>query len=231
MNSSHGRWCWLWRPNPPNLPWALGRVELTVCQCIHGPCQSLYIEGGRFMGVKSDLEVLEGITMWGGSRKRDFYMRRSVRTRVVVKLQAIRCLRVVQYRPRFKYCIMQYKWELAFSLYCIIPSLLSTSYIGSWTRGVVHEELPPVLLPPRIVVKGPLSWVGLTVAVSRILKMDKWFIIFMGTRDWFDSACPGRWWIVCLSKFCCLINLRWELDTIVVESFRLTPYNLKLWST
>ena len=106
---------------------------------------------------------------------------------------------------------MQYKGELAFSLYCITLFSLSTTSAGSWMTGVVHKELPLVPLPPGIVVEGPFPRVGLTVAASRILQMDKQFIIFMGTHDWFDSVCLGRWWIACLSKLYCLLGLRWEL--------------------
>ena len=40
----------------------MGVVELVVCHCVCGLYQSLYIEGGRFMDVKSDLKIVEEIT-------------------------------------------------------------------------------------------------------------------------------------------------------------------------
>ena len=97
-------------------------------------------------------------------------MGRSVYTGVVVKLQAVGYPRVVQYRPQLQYCMMQYKGELGFSLYCITFFSLSTVSVGSWTSRVVHDKLPLVLLPPGIVVGGPLSWAGLTVVPSRTLQ-------------------------------------------------------------
>ena len=75
---------------------------------------------------------------------------------------------------------MQLKGELAFSLDCVTSFLILYLFCGNWMEGVVHEKLHLVPLPPGIVVRGPLLLAGLTVAVSRILKMDKWFIIFVG---------------------------------------------------
>ena len=63
MNSSHGWWCWLGRSNLLSPPWVLGRIELMACYCVHGPCQNLFTEGGRFTSINNDLEVVGGITM------------------------------------------------------------------------------------------------------------------------------------------------------------------------
>ena len=120
---------------------------------------------------------------------------------------------------------MQYKGDLAFSLYCITSFSLSTTFVGNWTVGVVHEELPLILLPPGIVAGGPLPWAGLTVAASKILQMDNWFIIFVGTCYWLRSACPGKWWIACLSEFYCFFRLRWKLGwSLSVEVHVIEPW-------
>ena len=63
MNSPHCWSGWLWRPNPSSLPWALGGVDSGLFRGILGPCQNLYIKGGRFKGARGDLEVVGEIAM------------------------------------------------------------------------------------------------------------------------------------------------------------------------
>ena len=121
--------------NSPNLLWALGGVKLMVCHCVHGPCQSLYIEGGRFMSIKNDFEVVGRIAMWGGSHRKDRYVGRNARTGVVVNLKSIGCLRVIPYRPQLQYWMMKYKGELAFSLYYITSFLIEHRLCGQLDLG------------------------------------------------------------------------------------------------
>ena len=101
-------------------------------------------------------------------------MRRSACTRVVVKLQAVRCPRAVQYRPRLKYRMMQYKGELEFSLDCIASFLVEYLSAESWAGGARHKELLLVPLLPKVIARRPHPWAGLPVAVSRtFLQIDK----------------------------------------------------------
>ena len=53
------------------------------------------------------------------------------------------------------------------SVFLGFHSSLSTASAGSWTMGIVHEELSLVPLPPGIVVGGPLPWAGLMMIVSK----------------------------------------------------------------
>ena len=74
MNSLQCSWSWLLRSNHSDPPWTMGSVEYAMNEkkpqvlfgvscSIFEPCQSHYIEGGRYVDAKGDLEIVGAITM------------------------------------------------------------------------------------------------------------------------------------------------------------------------
>ena len=67
--------------------WVPGDVEFRVdgkeLQVLFGvecgvlePYQSLYIEGGMYVGTRGDSKVVGGIAMWSENRRKDCYVKR-----------------------------------------------------------------------------------------------------------------------------------------------------------
>ena len=125
------------------------------------PCQHLYIECGRSLdgGVtwKSyerllcEVEVAGWIATWGGERVLD----------IMVKLKQLGAKSYLIWAPIVVlHDVIQRRTSVcnctnASPLTCITSFLARYLSTGSWTGEAVHEELPLVLFPPKVIAGRP----------------------------------------------------------------------------